>query len=148
MAINFAEIQNIVTNSPGLYVIYTNHGIPLKCGISVKLLKRLKDHRASCQSGLKKQDGETVNPDDNLNPDDVRSKKSILAKHLFFDEEITDLYNLKTQKGRRDFLLYECYIEFEYTKTKEIARDLEIELESKSIFRYQGMVQRYSGDLP
>lgn len=141
MSIDFAEIEDTIADSPGLYRIYTKTRIALKCGIGENLKRRLRNHRASYQSGLRLKQGGVVDSKAKIDPNCVRSKKSILAKHLFFDEEIALNYDLKTQQGRHDFLLNECYIEFEYTETKKEARKLERELESKQEFRYQGLVK-------
>lgn len=132
MKINFNEIESKVKNTPGIYQIYTKQGIALKVGIGVNICNRLLQHRASRQSGLK------LKPEGSFyNPNDVISKSSILAKHLYFDKSITTGYNLKTQEGRNAFLIKNCYIEFEYTENRDEAKQLEIELEASGLFRYQ-----------
>jgi hypothetical protein len=58
--ISFAEIAKEVDEVPGIYEIWTQSEIPLKVGISKNLRKRLKQHAASRDSGLKGLDS---NPD-------------------------------------------------------------------------------------
>jgi excinuclease UvrABC nuclease subunit len=53
MKIRFPDIEVHVPTTAGLYEIYTDQGIALKVGIAVNLLKRLKSHRASRDSGLR-----------------------------------------------------------------------------------------------
>lgn len=141
MRINFDEIEANVQNEPGYYEIYTKQGIALKVGIGSNIRRRLIQHRASRQSGLRRYpEGGIVNPNDILNPSDVRSKSSILAKHLFFDETIAAGYNLKTQEGRNAFLIDKCCFKFIHTETRVIARNLEIRRENPELFRYVGNV--------
>ena len=142
MRINFDEIEANIQNKPGYYEIHTKQGIALKVGIGVNIRKRLINHRASRQSALRHaQGGGIVDPNDILNPNDVKSKSSILAKHLYFDETIAPNYNLKKQKCRRAFLIENCYIEFLETETKAIAREIEIDRENTGLFRYVGIVE-------
>ena len=68
----FDEIEARVGKEPGIYEIYTNDGISLKVGIGVNIRNRLKQHRASRQSGLKLKLGGNFQ-----NPSDVMSKSSI-----------------------------------------------------------------------
>jgi len=132
----FDEIEQYVRKrQPGLYEISTLSGVNLKVGISVNLLNRLKAHRASRNSGLKLKPGGSWD-----NPSDVLSKKSILAKHLFFDRAISSSYNLRTESGRREFLQQECVISVVLTKTKADAREIEKKREVSGDFRYVGKV--------
>jgi hypothetical protein len=124
-----------IERTPGLYQIFTFEGTPLKVGISNNLQKRLKAHARSKQKYLQIKDnalGEL--------PSDIVSKRSILAKHLFFDNEITSAYDLRTELGRQAFLKDECYLEITYTNSREIARKLEVKAEKLGIFRYRGRV--------
>lgn len=97
--------------------------------------KRLRAHASSKQKYLQIKDktsGEL--------PSDLISKRSILAKHLYFDDEITSAYDLTTELGRQAFLKDECYLEITYTDSREIARKLEVKAEKLGIFRYRGRV--------
>lgn len=135
--IRFSEIRDFIPTTPGIYEIYTDSGEALKVGISANLCKRLCRHAASLDRGLI-FDAE-CNIDDAI-PADVTSKRSILTKHLYFDRSLTDKYDLKTQQGRRGFLLSCCYIQFEETPTRESARAKERELEQSGKYRYKGLV--------
>lgn len=118
-----------------MYQIFTDDGIPLKVGIAAKLRARLRQHAKSSQKYLKfKHEGTGIQPSD------VRSTRSILAKHLYFDSSIAPAYDLTTEEGRRQFLQAECYLMITYTDSRETARKLEKLLEAKKIFRYQGAV--------
>jgi hypothetical protein len=66
----------------------------------------------------------------------VKAKGSILAKHLYFDQEITRDYDLRTEAGRRGFLRERCYIVFELTKSRAEAQFQERLRESCGSFRY------------
>ena len=134
--ITFAKIEEaFLPGQPGLYEIYTFTGIPLKVGISGDLRKRLIQHRDSQQRCLK------LRPEGSWdNPADVISKRSILAKHLYFDSQICPGLNLRDEGDRQRFLRGNCIIIIRETKTKVEARLLEIELERKKKFRYQGTV--------
>jgi hypothetical protein len=134
--VTFDEIEDVVPPSPGLYEIHTLSGVPLKVGIGVDVRERLLQHRASRESGLKLKDS-----GDWANPDDVASKKSIVAKHLYYDRSITNEYDLKTEWGRRQFLLNDCFILFEITDSKAAAEVRERELEGTGRYRYCGRVQ-------
>lgn len=130
----FDQASQLLKKS-GLYQIFTNDEIPLKVGIAKELRTRITHHAKSSQKYLKfKHDGTE------LKPCNVRSARSILAKHLYFDSSISKDYDLKTEEGRREFLKAECYIKIIYTVSREAARDLERIFEAKRIFRYQGMV--------
>ena len=94
--ISFAEIAKEVDEVPGIYEIWTQSEIPLKVGISKNLGKRLEQHAASRDSGLKGLDS---NPEQ---PAQLTSKGSILAKHLYFDRVLTETkdYDLTTEVGK------------------------------------------------
>jgi hypothetical protein len=134
--IRFAEIENKVpTGRSGIYEIFMDGGIPLKVGIAANVRERLLQHRASNDSGLKLKPGGSRG-----NPRDLESKKSILAKHLFYDESLTQEFDLKTEKGRRAFLDARCYIVFRITDTKDDARQIERTRERDGSYRYVGLV--------
>lgn len=106
----------------------------LKVGISKNLRQRLKTHARSRQSGLLGPDGDW---DD---PDVVRSKASILTKHLYFDSSLTADFELTKEGGRMCFLFEKCKIRFEVTESRHKARELESALEKVSKYRYCGRV--------
>ncbi len=133
--IKFDDIETKALANPGIYEIYTNSGIPLKVGSAKNIKKRLLQHMTSRQSALKLKPGGSWN-----NPNDVKSKQSILAKHMYYDKSITDNFNLKLESGRRAFLTTECYIMLKYTNSKAAAEQLEIIRERKRKWRYFGKV--------
>ncbi len=142
--IRFSEIEKGIKKEvppkPGVYEIWTDCGISLKVGISKDIRKRLLQHRASRQSGLKlKPNFEEA---DRINPNNVQSKSSILAKHLYYDQTLAKKYKLdfKKENDRRKFLLENCYIIFEITETRENAREIERKCERNEQFRYIGRV--------
>ena len=57
MRIRFPEIDTHVPKASGVYEIHTDEGVPLKVGVAIDLLKRLKSHRASRDSGLRWKKG-------------------------------------------------------------------------------------------
>jgi hypothetical protein len=133
----FSQIEQCINpGQPGLYEIQTLSGTRLKVGIAGDVAKRLSDHRASRDSGLKLTPG-----GDRSNPSDVRSKKSILAKHLYYDETIAPDYDLKSENGRRRFLEESCRIFVEPTKSRTEAGLLEKLREATGDFRYVGIVR-------
>jgi hypothetical protein len=87
-----------------VYQIQADHGVPLKIGIAVNLLKRLKSHRASRDRGLRWKKGT-----DRGSHDEVTSHSSTLAKHLYFDTTLAVTFELKTELGRRRFLAERWY---------------------------------------
>jgi hypothetical protein len=129
--IRFDEINSVVPAKPGIYEIRTDMGTALKVGIADNLLKRLRQHRDSRQSCLRLKPGGK-----RCNPDDVVSKGSVLAKHLYYDRSITADYDLESEAGRRRFLVDKCHIVFEVTETKKVARQLEKPRERDGSFRY------------
>jgi hypothetical protein len=74
------------------------------------------------------------------NPNDVRSKGSILAKHLYYDGSIASEYDLTSEMGRRRFLEERCYIVIELARNEEEARKGEKLREQTGQFRYVGPV--------
>jgi hypothetical protein len=136
MKIRFADIDAQVPKAPGVYEVHTDEGVPLKIGIAVNLLKRLKSHRASRDSGLRWKKGS-----DRRNPEDVVSKSSILAQRLCFDTALTVTFDLKTELGRRRFLAERCYL-LVTPMTSEEALRVEKEGEQSDCFRYVGRVRR------
>ncbi len=110
-------------------------GEALKVGVGKNLLQRLKDHKASRQSGLKLKPNGDWN-----NPSDVDSKKSILAKSLYFDASIAENYDLTSEAGRRGFLKEQCYLVFEVTTSREEAEEREKIRELDGRSRYVGNV--------
>jgi hypothetical protein len=135
MKLRFDEIERSVPTSAGLYEIFTDHGIALKVGIAANLRIRLLQHARSSQQGLK-----IIRETNSPIPRDITSKKSILAKHLYFDTTITDSYDLKSEQGRRHFLLNCCHLVVQPTNTREEARIIEIALERSGAYRYVGRV--------
>ncbi len=135
--ISFAEIATKVSEELGIYEIWTISEIPLKVGISNNLRKRLKQHAASRDSGLK---GLGCNP---TQPAHLISKASILAKHLYFDSALTVTgdYDLSTEIGRKTYLSEKCYIKFCVMKKRDDARALEKQLEKSDKFRYARKVR-------
>lgn len=131
---SFSQVDQLL-NKPGMYQIFTDEDISLKVGIATKLRARLRQHAKSSQKYLKfKHEGAEIQPSD------VRSTRSILAKHLYFDSSIAPAYDLTTEEGRRKFLHAECYLMITYTDNREAARELERLFEGKKILRYQGKV--------
>ncbi len=118
---------------PGLYEVYTKSGVALKVGIAANLRRRLIQHANSLQSRLRLVDGGNW-----ATPAHVRSKQSILAKHLYFDRTLGGEYDLTTEEGRRSFLANECIVKYLSTATRDAARELERKLEAKATYRYLG----------
>lgn len=133
--ITFDQIGTSVEPKPGIYEIHTNAGVPLKVGIAGDIKCRLLDHRASRQSGLRLKAGGSWD-----RPNDVESKKSVLAKHLYYDTSVAPEYHLTTEMGRRAFLREQCYVMFEIVETVGRAKELEALRESSGLFRYVGRV--------
>ena len=134
--IYFRDIEGLVPGKPGIYEIFMNDGRPLKVGISSDLRRRLLLHRASRQSGLKSKH---KGPWDQ--PKDVQSKSSIFTKHLYFDRSLVCDLDLTLEVDRRKFLEERCYITFEWTASKEAARELEKDREQTGQYRYVGRVR-------
>jgi hypothetical protein len=70
----------------------------------------------------------------------VTSKKSVLAKHLYYDRSITTEFDLRTESGRRLFLAERCFLIVEFAATRPAARAIEIARERSGLFRYVGNV--------
>jgi excinuclease UvrABC nuclease subunit len=138
MALRFSEVSSRVKDAPGLYEIHTTSGRPLKVGIGRRLKRRLKQHAASRQSCLRPLPSQAI--EQVRHPTELRSKGSILAKHLFFDGGITTAYNLRTEAGRRAFLQNRCRIRVTYCASVEEALALERRLASRIAYRYCGRV--------
>lgn len=133
--IAFRDIDTLDTKRPGVYEVHTRSGAAA-VGIAADLKKRLRQHRASRDSALKlKSEG------DRKNPNDVLSKQSILAKHLYYDSEIAPAFDLTTELGRQRFLQTECVVHYEYTATRDAAREFEKRREASGRFRYVGRVR-------
>ena len=132
----FDEIEDIQVR-PGIYEIFTSYDLPLKVGIASNLRSRLKDHGNSRSSGLKISSSAS-----SPNPSDVSSKKSILAKHLYFDSSLSSGYDFRYEVERQEFLLHDCYILFSYTRTRDLARKLEFVKEKSGAYRYIGPVRK------
>lgn len=134
--LHFSEVSTLPA-APGIYEIWARRRVPLKVGIAANLRQRLMAHAASRQSGLRcKPSGRPTEPSD------VRSNKSILAKHLYFDREIARGFDLTTEEGRRSFLATRCFIRYRTTASADAARVIEKRLEATSQYRYQGRVRR------
>ncbi len=131
--IRFSEIDKRVRARPGVYEIHTVDGLPLKVGIGGNLLRRLRSHRASRQSGLRTA---LIDLRRASNPGQVVSKASILAKHLFFDAAIAPSYDLRSERGRREFLETQCRVSVKYCVSREEAALVERERERTTRFRY------------
>lgn len=136
--IGFDAIEAQVPAKPGLYEIYTQEGVPLKVGIGGNLRRRLLQHRESRQKYLLLRLGGSWS-----NPADVTSKRSILAKHLYFANPVTG-FDLTTEQGRQQFLLKKCYLQFQVTSTREEARELEKVLEAEGRFQFVGRTEKAS----
>jgi hypothetical protein len=108
----------------------------LKVGIAGDLQRRLTQHWQSRQSRLK-----SAAPEPWTHPNQVISKGSILAKHLYFDSSITDRFDLRREKDRVDFIEQECRVRVLVTLTREEARTREREMELVGRYRYYGAVQ-------
>lgn len=134
--IDFDKLANAL-DGPGIYEIWLRPNIALKVGIASSLRKRLTIHMQSLQRRLKlKRNGHWSRPDD------VLSKGSILAKHLYFDGEIAPNLNLKSEGDRQVFLRKRCEIRYRETGTREAARKIEITLEQSGAYRYVDRVRR------
>jgi hypothetical protein len=131
--ITFADVATLVPEKPGLYEIYTLDGIPLKVGISINLRKRLTQHAESKQKYLVCKNG------DWSNANNLTSKRSILAKHLYFYK--ANGYDLTLENDRQRFLKNECCILFLVTANREEARELEREREAGGRFQFVGRAQ-------
>jgi hypothetical protein len=116
----FDQVGSAVPTQPGLYQIVMNNGKMLKVGIASNLRSRLLQHRASLDSCLQLKSGGL-----RVNPDDVRSKGSILAKHLYYDSTLSIEDDLMSETGRRTFLTQNCHILFHVTSSRTAARELE-----------------------
>ncbi len=143
------KIPPNLLRAPGVYEIWMKQPNPdtpllLKVGRSRDLSRRLRDHRAS--GGLYGPNG--LRNDQiprNVQPTDVRSKKSILAKHLFFDRQLArSQYDLATQSGRQHFLEECCevyYCNFGYEEA--VAWEKHIENSYSSEIRYMRRVRTF-----
>jgi hypothetical protein len=136
-ALRFSEVADSVPRAPGIYEIHTLTGLALKVGIGDDVRERLIRHGQSRQSGLKFKTGSTA-----TNPCDVDSKRSILAKHLYFDATIDPRYDMRTELGRQRFLEEQCRITVEITATRAAAREIEKVRERRGTYRYCGDVIR------
>lgn len=130
--INFSEIKSKVPQKPGLYEIYTKDGFALKVGISSNLMRRLSNHFASRQNALQLKTNGCWS-----NPEDVVSKSSILAKHLYFSDAFAG-YDLKKEDERRRFLQEQCLVKYFVTGSRAEAREIEKRLEAEGKFQFVG----------
>jgi hypothetical protein len=129
----FSEIPDDLRGRPGIYEIRSDLTL-LKVGMSVDLYRRLRDHARSPQRGLKG----SAEPWEN--PSQVASKRSILAKHLYFDRSIAPEFDLRTEDGRRSFLETRCMVRYQVLPTEEAALAREQEMEERGGYRYLGDV--------
>ena len=134
--LRFSEVPTEVGRVPGYYEIWTLAGELLKVGIAGNLRKRLTHHGQSVQRGLKAVNGKTVWSD----PSEVSSKRSILAKHLYFDALIGPRFDLRCEAGRQRFLEQGCRIYVRPMPSREAARELERKRERAGGIRYAGLV--------
>lgn len=130
----FEEAVTAAPRSPGFYEIKTDREL-LKIGIATDLRRRLRQHARSKQSRLKSR-----LPEPWVEPSQVTSKGSILAKHLYFDHSLTRGYNLRIEKERLAFLREQCWVCFTPTRTREAARQFEMKAEASGSYRYVGTV--------
>ncbi|MGB6242802.1 MAG: hypothetical protein WBF69_10025 [Castellaniella sp.] len=138
---SFVDIEKAIPARPGIYGIYTLDNVPLKVGISVNLRRRLRQHKESKQKYL------SLRPNGSWeNPADVKSTRSILAKHLYF--WTADGFNLKCETGRQRYLLDNCYILFKTTESREEAREIEKRLEATGGFQFVGRTTPCRNPLP
>jgi hypothetical protein len=136
----FSEIeQHVPASGPGLYEIHTTTGIPLKVGVSKNMRQRLIQHRDSRQSGLKLKPGGSWE-----NPQRVKSTKTVLTQHLYYDAQISPNFDLTSESGRCDFLEKCCVIVVELTDSLDAAKTLEKSRELSGAFRYVGRVMKRS----
>jgi hypothetical protein len=70
------------------------------------------------------------------------SKRSILAKHLFFDASLTGDFDLTSEEGRVAFLRERCYLKVQVTSSREAAREIERQREQQGSYRYLGKVRK------
>src|SRR5688572_17747237 len=119
--IRFGDVATDVGRVIGYYEIHTVTGIALKAGIADDLRKRLSQHGQSLQRCLKGKNGSK----DWAAPSEVESKRSILAKHLYFDASIAPSYDLRSEDGRRAFLKKECRIFVRAMLSRTAAREYE-----------------------
>jgi len=131
-----ARIDNVI-EKPGIYDIRVIDGPWLKVGISINLQSRIKDHFASRQSGLVPKPGRN-----RANPRNVISKKSVLAKHLYYDSRIAPDYDLRTEYGRRTFLANECEFRVQTITDSKALKLLEKKREETGKYRYVGLVRK------
>jgi hypothetical protein len=124
-----------VPKLPGLYELSLRSGRLLKVGIASNLRRRLRSHAASRQGSLCLKPG-----GHRRNPNDVSSKSSILAKHLYYDATLTHAYDLTTENGRQQFLHHRCLVRYVVTATRDVAKVRERELERSGKYRYVGRV--------
>lgn len=134
--LRFSEVAAAVDAVPGYYEIHMVTGVLLKLGIAENLRTRLLQHGASLQSCLKgKKEGDAWS-----DPSDVVSKRSILAKHLYFDASIAPGYDLSSELGRQLFLEEQCRIVVKPMASRAEARKYEKAREQSGLFRYVGRV--------
>jgi len=126
----FKNVPQSLRGRPGVYEIRFDPVTLLKVGMSGDLYRRLSDHARSAQLGLKGP------PEPWKSPRDVQSKRSILAKHLYFDRSIATDLNLRTEQDRRTFLEGRCSVRYQVLPTTGAARALEQEMEKAGGHRY------------
>lgn len=127
--ISFEKLDSLTKNQAAYYEIHIDTEV-LKVGVAKNIIKRLKQHRASRQSGLKQKNGGAWD-----NPSNVRSKSSILTKHLYYDQTISDC-DLTKESERRLFLENRCTVYVLYTDSREEAKILEKKREASNDIRY------------
>ena len=131
-------VASELTGVPGIYEIWTSDGVLLKVGIAKNLRERLKRHGESLQNGLRP----TTSKTDWDEPCEVRSSRSILAKHLYFDRTIAPAeFDLREESDRQRFLEEHCRIVVKTTNTKPEAREFERDRERSARY-YRIVVKR------
>jgi hypothetical protein len=126
----FSDVPQSLRGRHGVYEVRFDSLTLLKVGMSGDLYRRLSDHARSAQLGLKGPPGPWESPKD------VQSKRSILAKHLYFDRSIAPDLNLRTEQGRQAFLEGRCTVRYQVLPTTEAARALEQAMEKAGDYRY------------
>ena len=132
--VRFSTLDRVPT-LPGVYEVSLLSGRLLKVGIASNLRRRLRRHAASRQAALRLKDG-----GQRRNPNDVSSKSSILAKHLYYDFTLTRTYDLTTELGRQRFLRDRCQVRYVVTASYDVAKEREPALERSGRYRYVGRV--------
>ena len=131
----FNGVPATLRGTVGVYEIAKGRTL-LKVGIANCLVKRLRQHSDSLQGRLKGPKREPW-----TTPSAVKSKGSILTKHLYFDTEIAPGFDLRKQEDRQHFLQQCCHVRWKAMPSRKAARELERKLEASGKYRYRGRVR-------